>query len=77
LFYGGLSSDLLASVMSIPSNTPNPWTPDTISTVVYHVVMIIVSIAFIWRKYRQPVRSPDGKYRVSNPTAGYQDQPLQ
>jgi hypothetical protein len=77
LFYGGLSSDLLASVMSVPSNTPNPWTPDTISTVVYHVVMIIVSIAFIWRKYRQPVRSPDGKYRVSNPTAGYQDQPLQ
>ncbi|TVY82931.1 hypothetical protein LSUE1_G001413 [Lachnellula suecica] len=33
----------------------NIWTPDVIATVIYRVIMIIVSLAFIWRAYRQPV----------------------
>jgi hypothetical protein len=36
------------------------WTPPVIATIVYRVVMIIVSIAFIWKKYRQPKRQLDG-----------------
>jgi hypothetical protein len=36
------------------------WTPPVIATIVYRVVMIIVSIAFIWKKYRRPARQIDG-----------------
>jgi len=36
------------------------WTPPVIATIVYRVVMIIVSIAFIWKKYRRPGRQLDG-----------------
>jgi len=36
------------------------WTPETICTIVYRVVMILVSLAFLYRKYRRPVRSVDG-----------------
>lgn len=35
------------------------WTPPVIATIVYRVVMIIVSIAFIWKKYRRPARQID------------------
>ncbi|TVY42167.1 hypothetical protein LSUB1_G001944 [Lachnellula subtilissima] len=40
------------------------WTPDVIATVVYRVIMVIVSIAFIWRAYRQPVRVVDDEHVV-------------
>jgi hypothetical protein len=36
------------------------WTPETVCTIVYRVVMILVSLAFLYRKYRRPVRSVDG-----------------
>jgi hypothetical protein len=36
------------------------WTPETICTIVYRVVMILVSLAFLYRKYRRPIRSVDG-----------------
>lgn len=36
------------------------WTPPVIATIAYRVVMIIVSIAFIWKKYRRPARQIDG-----------------
>jgi hypothetical protein len=36
------------------------WAPPVIATIVYRVVMIIVSIAFIWKKYRRPARQIDG-----------------
>ncbi|KAH8760168.1 hypothetical protein BGZ57DRAFT_611446 [Hyaloscypha finlandica] len=38
---------------------PSIWTPESISSIVYRAVMIIVSIAFIWRKYRRPARPID------------------
>lgn len=41
------------------------WTPDVIATVVYRAIMVIVSLAFIWRAYRQPSREVDGKYPTS------------
>ncbi|TVY55703.1 hypothetical protein LCER1_G005067 [Lachnellula cervina] len=40
------------------------WTPDVIATVVYRVIMVIVSIAFVWRAYRQPVRAVDDEHVV-------------
>ncbi|TVY37058.1 hypothetical protein LOCC1_G007270 [Lachnellula occidentalis] len=40
------------------------WTPDVIATVVYRIIMVIVSIAFIWRAYRQPVRAVDDEHVV-------------
>ncbi|KAH7308344.1 hypothetical protein BKA65DRAFT_559825 [Rhexocercosporidium sp. MPI-PUGE-AT-0058] len=30
----------------------NIWTPEIIATIVYRVIMILVSLAFIWREYR-------------------------
>lgn len=30
----------------------NIWTPEIIATVVYRVVMVFVSLAFIWKEYR-------------------------
>jgi hypothetical protein len=36
------------------------WTPPVIATIAYRLVMIIVSIAFIWKKYRRPARQIDG-----------------
>jgi len=40
------------------------WTPPVIATIVYRVVMIIVSIAFIWKKYRRPARQIDEEQLV-------------
>ncbi|TVY19347.1 hypothetical protein LARI1_G003570 [Lachnellula arida] len=40
------------------------WTPDVIATVVYRAIMVIVSIAFLWRAYRQPVRAVDDEHVV-------------
>ncbi|KAH6718635.1 hypothetical protein BKA61DRAFT_712372 [Leptodontidium sp. MPI-SDFR-AT-0119] len=30
----------------------NIWTPEVIATIVYRVVMVFVSLAFIWKEYR-------------------------
>ncbi|ATZ55361.1 hypothetical protein BCIN_11g06210 [Botrytis cinerea B05.10] len=38
------------------------WSPDVIATVVYRVTMVLVSLTYIWRKYRQPLRTDDCKY---------------
>ena len=47
--------------MSAPSDSTTIWTPETITNIVYRVTMIVVSLAFIWMKYRrQPVRPLDG-----------------
>lgn len=46
--------------MSTAPNQPTIWTPEFISCIVYRVVMIIVSLAFIWKKYRRPARRIDG-----------------
>ncbi|ATZ55360.1 hypothetical protein BCIN_11g06210 [Botrytis cinerea B05.10] len=35
------------------------WSPDVIATVVYRVTMVLVSLTYIWRKYRQPLRTDD------------------
>ncbi|KAF5869896.1 uncharacterized protein Bfra_010041 [Botrytis fragariae] len=35
------------------------WSPDVIATVVYRVTMVFVSLTYIWRKYRQPLRTDD------------------
>ncbi|KAF7951293.1 hypothetical protein EAE96_006615 [Botrytis aclada] len=35
------------------------WSPDVIATVVYRVTMIFVSLTYIWRKFRQPLRTDD------------------
>lgn len=43
------------------------WTPPVIATIVYRVVMIIVSIAFIWKKYRRPARQIDGNSDLLTP----------
>jgi hypothetical protein len=45
------------------------WTPPVIATIVYRVVMIIVSIAFIWKKYRRPGRQLDGNSALLTLTA--------
>jgi hypothetical protein len=42
------------------------WTPPVIATIVYRVVMIIVSIAFLWKKYRRPARHLDGELASRN-----------
>ncbi|KAF8856550.1 hypothetical protein BDZ45DRAFT_691670 [Acephala macrosclerotiorum] len=47
--------------MSTQSDQRSSWTPAVIATIVYRVVMIIVSIAFIWKKYRRPTRQFDGE----------------
>jgi hypothetical protein len=44
----------------IPSQS-DVWTPDTIATVIYRVVMIVVSLAFLWRQYHLPKRYIYGK----------------
>jgi hypothetical protein len=41
--------------------SPSIWTPDTIANVVYRVVMIAVSLAFIWKQYHRSARSLDGE----------------
>ena len=46
--------------MSAPPDQPSIWTPESISCIVYRAVMIVVGIAFIWRKYRRPARHIDG-----------------
>jgi hypothetical protein len=53
--------------MSTPDQ-PSIWTPEFISSIVYRAVMIIVSIAFIWKKYRRPARPIDGTSHPSPPT---------
>ncbi|THV53754.1 hypothetical protein BGAL_0043g00110 [Botrytis galanthina] len=35
------------------------WSPDVIATVVYRITMVFVSLTYIWRKYRQPLRTND------------------
>ncbi|KAE9376340.1 hypothetical protein N431DRAFT_462181 [Stipitochalara longipes BDJ] len=50
--------------MSSQSNQSGIWTPPVIATIVYRVVMIIVSIAFIWKKYRRPARQIDEEQLV-------------
>ncbi|KAF7951228.1 uncharacterized protein EAE97_002779 [Botrytis byssoidea] len=35
------------------------WSPDVIATVVYRITMVFVSLTYIWRKYRQPLRTDD------------------
>ncbi|KAJ8058215.1 hypothetical protein OCU04_012412 [Sclerotinia nivalis] len=35
------------------------WTPDVIATVAYRVTMVFVGLVYIWRKYRQPLRTDD------------------
>ncbi|PMD55499.1 uncharacterized protein K444DRAFT_666723 [Hyaloscypha bicolor E] len=45
--------------MPSQSNQQPIWTPPVIATIVYRVVMIIVSIAFIWKKYRRTARRID------------------
>jgi hypothetical protein len=53
---------LLLSTMS-----SDVWTPPVIATIVYRVVMIIVSLAFIWKKYRRPRRQTDGEFMTIIP----------
>jgi hypothetical protein len=57
-----LASLILHTVpnMSSQSDQQVIWTPPVITTTVYRVVMIIVSIAFIWIKYRRTARRIDG-----------------
>ncbi|PMD29707.1 hypothetical protein L207DRAFT_642249 [Hyaloscypha variabilis F] len=43
--------------MSSQSNQSDIWTPPVVATIVYRVVMIIVSIAFIWKKYQEQLIS--------------------
>lgn len=50
-----------SSTMSSQIDQQAIWTPPVIATIVYRVVMIIVSIAFIWKKYRRPARQIDGE----------------
>ncbi|CZR66567.1 uncharacterized protein PAC_16468 [Phialocephala subalpina] len=45
--------------MSDQADLQSVWTPAAIATVVYRVIMIVVSIAFIWKKYRRPARQFD------------------
>jgi hypothetical protein len=45
----------------------NVWTPPVIATIVYRVVMIIVSLAFIGKKYRRPRRQTDGEFTTIIP----------
>ncbi|TEY46162.1 hypothetical protein BOTCAL_0321g00100 [Botryotinia calthae] len=45
-----------------PLPTQATWSPDVIATVVYRVTMVLVSLTYIWRKYRQPLRTNDCKY---------------
>jgi hypothetical protein len=48
--------------MSCLTSQSTIWAPDTIATVVYRVVMIVVSLAFLWRQYHLPKRFVDGKH---------------
>ena len=48
--------------MSSELDQQSIWTPPVIATIACRVVMVIVSIAFIWKKYRRPVRVLDGKF---------------
>jgi hypothetical protein len=47
--------------MSLSAEQPSIWTPEVIATIIYRIVMILVSLAFIWKKYRRPTRQIDGK----------------
>lgn len=42
------------------------WSPDVIVTVVYRVTMTLVSLAFIWMKYRRSTGRFDGTYASSS-----------
>lgn len=47
-----------------PIQSQTTWNPDVIATVVYRVIMVFVSLTYIWRKYRQPLRTDDRKYHL-------------
>ena len=36
------------------------WTPEIIATIVYRIIMVLVSLAFIWKQYRQQEPQLDG-----------------
>ncbi|KAA8567457.1 hypothetical protein MFRU_040g00310 [Monilinia fructicola] len=42
-----------------PIQSQTTCNPDVIATVVYRVIMVFVSLTYIWRKYRQPLRTDD------------------
>ena len=47
--------------MSSPVDQSNMWTPEIIATIIYRVVMIVVSIAFLWKQYQQRPVNLDGE----------------
>ena len=36
------------------------WTPEIIATILYRVIMVLISLAFIWKQYRQQESQLDG-----------------
>ncbi|KAK0100163.1 hypothetical protein ONS95_008502 [Cadophora gregata] len=43
----------------------NLWTPEIIATIVHRVVMVFVSLAFIWKEYRQQQPQFDEEQLIS------------